>query len=209
MRKTFIYALLREAWRSAIHGVTKSGMTEWLNWTGNSGYMKRFFPPLYVQHCIIHSKKIRPQCLYHVKQKSPAKPGLLISVLSHWDLLERGTDLPPPPWSPPETEQISGVGVFFPPPRSEPIPNLWFSSVTNGFEFGSEHLWTGLQPVYRWAIWKAHSFFPGRGVKPHFVTALKKIVSCSVTSNSLWSPWTVVCQAHLSMGFSRQEYWNR
>ena len=21
-------------------------------------------------------------------------------------------------------------------------------------------------------------------------------------------PWTVACQAHLSMGFSRQEYWN-
>ena len=27
-------------------------------------------------------------------------------------------------------------------------------------------------------------------------------------SNSLWPPWTVACQAPLSMGFSRQEYWS-
>ena len=26
-------------------------------------------------------------------------------------------------------------------------------------------------------------------------------------SSSLWPPWTAVCQAPLSMGFSRQEYW--
>ena len=33
-------------------------------------------------------------------------------------------------------------------------------------------------------------------------------VSCSVMSNSLWFPWTVVCQAPLFMEFSRQEYWS-
>ena len=27
-------------------------------------------------------------------------------------------------------------------------------------------------------------------------------------SDSLWPPWTVPCQAPLSMGFSRQEYWH-
>ena len=91
------------------------------------------------------------------------------------------------PDHPPKTEQISGVGVLFPPPRSEPVPALWFSSVTNGFAFGSGQPWMGLQPVYRWAIWKAHSFFPGPAVKPHFGIALKKIVSCSVTS-SLYEP---------------------
>ena len=31
-------------------------------------------------------------------------------------------------------------------------------------------------------------------------------LSCSVMSDSL-TPWTAVCQAPLSMGFSRQEYW--
>ena len=31
--------------------------------------------------------------------------------------------------------------------------------------------------------------------------------SCSVMSDSA-TPWTVACQAPLSMGFSRQEYWN-
>ena len=28
-------------------------------------------------------------------------------------------------------------------------------------------------------------------------------------SNSFVTPWTVACQAPLSMGFPRQEYWNR
>ena len=37
---------------------------------------------------------------------------------------------------------------------------------------------------------------------------LVKSVSCSVMSNSV-SPWTVACQAPLSMEFSRQEYWSR
>ena len=31
--------------------------------------------------------------------------------------------------------------------------------------------------------------------------------SCSVVSNSV-IPWTVACQAPLSMGFSRYEYWS-
>ena len=35
---------------------------------------------------------------------------------------------------------------------------------------------------------------------------LVKSVSCLVMSNSV-TPWTVACQAPLSMGFSRQEYW--
>ena len=31
---------------------------------------------------------------------------------------------------------------------------------------------------------------------------------CSVMSDSLRPPWTVACQAPLSVEFSRQEYWN-
>ena len=31
----------------------------------------------------------------------------------------------------------------------------------------------------------------------------------TVVSDSFSNPWTVGCQSHLSMGFSRQEYWNR
>ena len=33
-------------------------------------------------------------------------------------------------------------------------------------------------------------------------------VTCSVVSDSLQSRWTVACQAPLSTGFSRQEYWS-
>ena len=34
------------------------------------------------------------------------------------------------------------------------------------------------------------------------------LFSCSVMSDSFATPWTVACQASLSMGFSRQEYWS-
>ena len=34
------------------------------------------------------------------------------------------------------------------------------------------------------------------------------LLSCSVMSDSLQTPWTVVCQATLSMEFSRHEYWS-
>ena len=33
-------------------------------------------------------------------------------------------------------------------------------------------------------------------------------VNRSVMSNSFVTPWTVACQAFLSMGFPRQEYWS-
>ena len=31
---------------------------------------------------------------------------------------------------------------------------------------------------------------------------------CVLWGLTLWPPWTTLCQAPLSMGFSRQEYWN-
>ena len=34
------------------------------------------------------------------------------------------------------------------------------------------------------------------------------LFSCSVVSDSFAIPWTVACQAPLSMGFPRQEYWS-
>ena len=34
------------------------------------------------------------------------------------------------------------------------------------------------------------------------------VLSHSVVSNSYATPWTVACQAPLSMGFPRQEYWS-
>ena len=35
------------------------------------------------------------------------------------------------------------------------------------------------------------------------------LFSCQVISNSFATPWTVVHQVPLSMGFHRQEYWSR
>ena len=40
------------------------------------------------------------------------------------------------------------------------------------------------------------------------LSLLSLSVSHSVVSNSLGSPWTVACQAPLSIGFPRQEYWS-
>ena len=37
---------------------------------------------------------------------------------------------------------------------------------------------------------------------------LDNLCTCSVTSDSSATPWTTDCQAPLSMGFSRQEYWS-
>ena len=53
---------------------------------------------------------------------------------------------------------------------------------------------------YNWKLLK--------NLKGHFQSLVRiwKCVSSSVVSNSV-TPWTVVCQAPLSMGFPRQEYW--
>ena len=44
---------------------------------------------------------------------------------------------------------------------------------------------------------------------PFFLVCVHECPVISVVSNSFATPWTVVCQAPLSMGFSRQEYWSR
>ena len=43
-------------------------------------------------------------------------------------------------------------------------------------------------------------------VSSHPCWLWRENVSCSVVANSLQTPWTVACQAPLSMKFSRQEY---
>ena len=52
--------------------------------------------------------------------------------------------------------------------------------------------------------------FPASKIKQAFSSTLHMCVcvSYSVMSDSV-TPWTVACQAPLSMGFSRQEYWSR
>ena len=46
-----------------------------------------------------------------------------------------------------------------------------------------------------------------RAPRQHFILAYL-LFSCKVMSNSFVTPWTVACQAPLSMGFSRQQYWS-
>ena len=40
------------------------------------------------------------------------------------------------------------------------------------------------------------------------VMSILLFFSCSVVSDSFVTPWTVACQAPLTMGFPRQKYWN-
>ena len=47
LSKLWVLVMDREAWRTEVHGVTKSDMTEWMNWTehGLSHQNKTQFPP--------------------------------------------------------------------------------------------------------------------------------------------------------------------
>ena len=76
--------------------------------------------------------------------------------------------------------------------------------------------------MWDWQTWRAINWIIGKEVRKTLFTyisgrkheeltllKLKKAKwSCSVVSNSLATPWTIAYQAPLSMGFSRQEYWN-
>ena len=44
--------------------------------------------------------------------------------------------------------------------------------------------------------------------KQNLTEGLIMLFNCSVMSDSFVTPWTVACQAPLSMGFSRQESWS-
>ena len=39
--------------------------------------------------------------------------------------------------------------------------------------------------------------------------SLRLLFICSVMSDSYVTPWTIVCQAPIFMGFPRKAYWNR
>ena len=57
-------------------------------------------------------------------------------------------------------------------------------------------------------VWYSHLFqnFP-QFIVIHTVKGVG-IVNKAEIDATLATPWTVICQAPLSMGFSREEYWN-
>ena len=57
-------------------------------------------------------------------------------------------------------------------------------------------------------VWYSHLFqnFP-QFIMIHTVKGVG-IVNKAEIDATLATPWTVICQAPLSMGFSREEYWN-
>ena len=57
-------------------------------------------------------------------------------------------------------------------------------------------------------VWYSHLFqnFP-QVIVIHTVKGVG-IVNKAEIDATLATPWTVICQAPLSMGFSREEYWN-
>ena len=62
-----------------------------------------------------------------------------------------------------------------------------------------KYIWKELPKISMRKMWLFRSFFS-------FTS--QHVNASSVVSDSLGSPCTVACQAHLSMGFSRQEYWS-
>ena len=63
------------------------------------------------------------------------------------------------------------------------------------------------QGIVLWRFWTRPSKLSVDMLYPSLIL-LFLLFSHSVMSNSFTSPWTVACQAPLSMGFSRQEYWS-
>ena len=65
----------------------------------------------------------------------------------------------------------------------------------------------GLEESNAWAK-KVEWWLPGGGVGNCGLKEYTRSVSRSVMSDTA-TPWTVACQAPLSMEFSRQEHWSR
>ena len=105
------------------------------------------------------------------------------------------------------------------------MPSSTFSSWSWNRTHGLLHLLHCRQILYCWTIRAAHSkssLFEScpKNCEVHnlhtstlwlwqpSLFSWKWKWSHSVVSESLWPPWTIVYQASLSMGFSRQEYWS-
>ena len=60
--------------------------------------------------------------------------------------------------------------------------------------------------ILTWTSWNFESF----SIANHYSCRYHRVceLRCSVVSDSFAAPSTVACQAPLSMGFSRQEYWS-
>ena len=65
--------------------------------------------------------------------------------------------------------------------------------------------WTPLKLVLGQEVFTEISKFLRRNLEKS--VRFNDMLTGSVVSVSLLTPWTVACQARLSMGFSRQEYW--
>ena len=65
--------------------------------------------------------------------------------------------------------------------------------------------WTPLKLVLGQEVFTEISKFLRRNLEKS--VCFNDMLTGSVVSVSLLTPWTVACQARLSMGFSRQEYW--
>ena len=105
-------------------------------------------------------------------------------------------------------------GLPCPPPNLGPkalyISSLTFPSEKLLWHFGSLFNavsllnLTLLEQIFRGSFGEVYSI----EVTLRVLVYLLCVHMRSVMSASLWTPWTLVCQIPLSMGFSRQEYWS-
>ena len=108
----------------------------------------------------------------------------------------QGTDLPGPPGDHPGNPSFSEVGIF---PIASSICYL-ISQVSTDRVFISLAL--RLHPSSMDKMTAASHFLPSTDV----VSCV--VLSCFSRVRLFATLWTIACQAPLSMGFSRQEYWS-
>ena len=79
----------------------------------------------------------------------------------------------------------------------------WIGSHSTSLGFSSQGLQRGDSPLFQ------HGSIIHMNCKPPKRSLHACLLSCSAVGVQLFAtPWTIACQAPLSMGFSRQEHWS-